>query len=105
MQGGSFDRLAEVIQYRSSFPAVEESTPLWHTACRQKRHRDEAYTHLCPRQSKEAIVNQKDRQQKPSWLSRLGEDWLAVIIGLGLVVLVWIGAIAKVPWPLFGFLQ
>ena len=50
-------------------------------------------------------MSQKDQQQKPSGLSRLGEDWLAVIIGLGLVTLVWIGAIANVPWPLFGFLK
>jgi hypothetical protein len=50
-------------------------------------------------------MSQKDQQQKPSWLSRPGEDWLAVIIGLGLVALVWIGAIINVPWPLFGFLK
>lgn len=40
-------------------------------------------------------------EQKQSWFSRLGEDWLAVIIGLGLILLVWIGIITKVPWPLF----
>jgi hypothetical protein len=52
---------------------------------------------------KEVDVSQEER--KPSWLSRLGEDWLAVIIGLGLVLLVWVDAIAHVPWPLFGFLK
>lgn len=41
-------------------------------------------------------------QKKASQLAGLSEDWLAVIIGLGLVVLVWIGAITNVPWPLFG---
>jgi len=50
-------------------------------------------------------MSQKNQQQKPSGLSRLGEDWLAVIIGLGLVALVWIGSITNVPWPLFGFLK
>ena len=44
----------------------------------------------------------QEEQQKPSRLSGLSEDWLAVIIGLGLVILVWIGAITNVPWPLFG---
>ncbi|MFQ5577182.1 MAG: hypothetical protein ACE5G8_09380 [Anaerolineae bacterium] len=36
---------------------------------------------------------------------KLSEDWLAVIIGLGLVVLAWLGVIAKVPWPLIGLLK
>ncbi len=35
----------------------------------------------------------------------LGEDWIAVIIGLALTALVWIGAIKTVPWPLFGWLK
>lgn len=33
----------------------------------------------------------------------LNEDWRAVIVGLALVILVWIGVIAKVPWPIFGW--
>jgi hypothetical protein len=52
---------------------------------------------------KEVDVGQE--KHKPSLLSRLGEDWLAVIIGLGLVLFVWAGMIARVPWPLFGFLK
>ena len=32
----------------------------------------------------------------------LSEDWLSVIIGLFLLLLVYVGAIADVPWPLFG---
>ena len=47
-------------------------------------------------------MSQKEQQQKSSWFSRLGEDWIAVIIGLVLVVLVRIGVIANIPWPLFG---
>lgn len=35
----------------------------------------------------------------------LGEDWLALIIGLTLAALVWIGVIVKIPWPVFGWLQ
>jgi hypothetical protein len=50
-------------------------------------------------------MSQEDQQREPSWLSSLSEDWLAVVIGLGLVALVWIGAITKVPWPLFGFFK
>ena len=47
-------------------------------------------------------MNQEKQQQKSASLS---EDWLAVIIGLGLVALVWLGVITNVPWPLFGFLK
>lgn len=54
---------------------------------------------------KEVDMSQQDHQQRQSWLSRLGEDWIAVIIALGLVLLVWIGVITNVPWPLFGFLK
>ncbi len=46
-----------------------------------------------------------DSQEKQSWFSKLGEDWLAVIIGLFLVLFTWLGAITDVPWPLFGFLK
>jgi len=45
------------------------------------------------------VADKQDRQAK--W--RLGEDWLSVIIGLILVVLVWIGVVGRVPWPLFGW--
>ena len=44
-------------------------------------------------------------QEKQSWFSKLGEDWLAVIIGLVLVLLTRVGAITDVPWPLFGFFK
>lgn len=35
---------------------------------------------------------------------RWSEDWLAVIIGLLLALLVGVGWITRVPWPLFGWL-
>ncbi len=35
----------------------------------------------------------------------LGEDWLALIIGLVLAALVWIGVIVKIPWPVFGWFK
>ncbi len=44
-------------------------------------------------------------QEERSWFSQLGEDWLAVIVGLILVLLTWVGVITDVPWPLFGFLK
>jgi hypothetical protein len=50
-------------------------------------------------------MSHEDQEQKPSWVSGLSEDWLAVVIGLGLVVLVWLGAIASMPWPLFDLLK
>lgn len=48
-------------------------------------------------------MSQQSSGQKPARGFRLSEDWLAVIIGLILVVLVRLGAIGRVPWPLFGF--
>ena len=35
----------------------------------------------------------------------LTEDWWSVVIGLALVLLVWLGVLGKVPWPLFGLLN
>ncbi len=51
-------------------------------------------------------MDQKEQQQKkPSGLLNLSGDWLAVIIGLGLAFLVWMGVITNVPWPLFGLFK
>jgi hypothetical protein len=36
---------------------------------------------------------------------KLSEDWLSVIIGLLVVLVVALGALAKVPWPLFGWFK
>jgi hypothetical protein len=55
--------------------------------------------------TEEEQVSQEEQKERTSWVPELSEDWLAVIIGLGLVLLVWIGAISNVPWPLFGFLK
>jgi hypothetical protein len=53
-------------------------------------------------------MNEKPEQQKP-FLSRIctgiSTDWWAVIIGLALTGLVWLGVITYVPWPLFGLLK
>ena len=35
---------------------------------------------------------------------KVSEDWLAVIIGLVLVLIVWIGLVERIPWPLLGVL-
>ena len=48
-------------------------------------------------------MSRGDSGEKPASGFRLSEDWLAVIIGLALVALVWLGVIGRVPWPLFGF--
>ncbi|MEW5826021.1 MAG: hypothetical protein AB1778_04250 [Candidatus Bipolaricaulota bacterium] len=34
----------------------------------------------------------------------LHEDWLAVLVGLVLVLLAGLGFLSRVPWPLFGWL-
>jgi len=36
---------------------------------------------------------------------KLSEDWLSVILGLGLTVLIWIGVLGTLPWPVIGFLK
>ena len=36
-------------------------------------------------------------------MGKINEDWMSVIVGLGIVVLVWIGILGKLPWPLFGW--
>lgn len=36
---------------------------------------------------------------------KLNEDWLSVIVGLGITVLVWVGVLGKLPWPIIGFLK
>ncbi len=36
---------------------------------------------------------------------KLNEDWLATIIAFVIVVIVWIGAMPALPWPIFGFLK
>jgi len=38
-------------------------------------------------------------------VSNLSEDWISVIIGLILVVLVWLLSPTGIPWPLFGVLK
>ncbi|MDX9956006.1 MAG: hypothetical protein RBT75_18040 [Anaerolineae bacterium] len=45
------------------------------------------------------------RKSKTSLGVVLGEDWLALIIGLILTALVWVGVITKIPWPVFGWLK
>jgi len=50
-------------------------------------------------------MGESPQQVKQPWFSRLSEDWLAVIIGLVLVALIWMGIIVKVPWPLLGLLK
>ena len=36
-------------------------------------------------------------------MGKINEDWMSVIVGLAIVVLVWIGILGKPPWPLFGW--
>jgi hypothetical protein len=37
--------------------------------------------------------------------SGLSEDWLSVLVGLLVVLLVALGGLAKVPWPLLGWFR
>jgi cobalamin biosynthesis Mg chelatase CobN len=50
----------------------------------------------------ESAMDENDSDRKPSEPRSISEDWLAVIIGLVLVGLVWLGVIAHMPWPLIG---
>jgi hypothetical protein len=36
---------------------------------------------------------------------KLNEDWMSVILGLAITVLVWVGVLGSLPWPLIGFLK
>jgi hypothetical protein len=36
-------------------------------------------------------------------MGKINEDWLSVIIGLALVVLIAIGVLGGLPWPAFGW--
>lgn len=47
-------------------------------------------------------MSEKNPKTQSSKTLTINEDWLAVIIGLVLVVLVWLGIVADVPWPLIG---
>jgi hypothetical protein len=38
-------------------------------------------------------------------MKKLSEDWLSVIIGLAMVVLIWINVLPSIPWPILGFLK
>jgi hypothetical protein len=38
-------------------------------------------------------------------MKKINEDWLSVIIGLVLVVLIWVNALPAIPWPVIGFLK
>lgn len=50
-------------------------------------------------------MNENSPQQEKPASPRISEDWWAVIIGLGLAAMVWLGVITRVPWPLFGLLK
>ncbi len=34
---------------------------------------------------------------------KLSEDWMALIVGLVIVALVWVGILGTLPWPLIKF--
>ena len=36
---------------------------------------------------------------------KLSEDWLSVIIAFGLIILIWIGVLPKLPWPILGLFK
>jgi hypothetical protein len=33
---------------------------------------------------------------------KISEDWLSVIIAFFLFILIWIGVLSKLPWPIIG---
>jgi hypothetical protein len=50
-------------------------------------------------------IGQLQFDKRRFFLMKINEDWLSVILGLGITVLVWIGILGKLPWPIIGFLK
>ena len=38
-------------------------------------------------------------------MGKISEDWMSVIVGLLVVVLIWAGALPKLPWPIIGMFK
>lgn len=36
---------------------------------------------------------------------KVNEDWLSVIIALGIIFLIFLGAFPELPWPVFGWIK
>ncbi len=43
-------------------------------------------------------MSEKEGGRRPSFLSYVSEDWWAVIVGFGLVILVYLSVLRHVPW-------
>jgi uncharacterized membrane protein YcfT len=47
-------------------------------------------------------MNQEKPKDQPSASPRLSEDWISVIVGLAIVLIVSLFSLTSIPWPLFG---
>ncbi len=47
-------------------------------------------------------MQRKDKPNKHTFRFRLSEDWISVVVGLAIVLIVWALSLSSIPWPLFG---
>ena len=52
--------------------------------------------------TEEACVSERESERRTRTRCKLSEDWLSVLIGLILVVVVALVGATSIPWPLFG---
>lgn len=49
-------------------------------------------------------MSKRTPKDRPAPCLKLSEDWLAVIIGVAVILIVILFGITSIPWPLFGVL-
>jgi len=47
-------------------------------------------------------MSQEDKKEQQEKQPRLSEDWISVIVGLAIVLIVLLLNPTSIPWPLFG---
>jgi hypothetical protein len=52
--------------------------------------------------TKGASMNRTKPKRQPTQDCRLSEDWVSVIIGFAIILVVVLFGLTSVPWPLFG---
>ncbi|MBN1858316.1 hypothetical protein JW848_03820 [Candidatus Bipolaricaulota bacterium] len=50
-------------------------------------------------------MRQKTPQDPSSSPPRLGEDWMSVVLGLAIVLVVTLLGLTSIPWPLLGLFE
>jgi hypothetical protein len=47
-------------------------------------------------------MSQEEKNEQQAASSKLSEDWVSVIVGLAIVLIVALFRFTSIPWPLFG---